>query len=148
MEVMYWTFPHINGRWRVKAGDKNTLESIQVPDLYTLPVKRWDAENNPVVAGRSLDPAWDEFTGVRCAAPVCTPPEADVWQTQEGGTHYTDMQIQPFQYSMANGLDPMQHTIVKYVSRFRAKNGVADLKKARQTLDLLIYWEEKNATRS
>lgn len=147
MEVMYWTFPHINGRWRVKAGDKNTLESIQVPDLYTLPVKRWDVKNTPVVAGRSLDTACDEYTGVRCEAPSRTT-EADVWQTQEGGTHYTDMQIQPFQYSMANGLDPMQHTIVKYVSRFRAKNGVADLKKARQTLDLLIYWEEKNATRS
>ena len=146
MEIMEWTFPNINGRWSVKAGNKNTLESIQAPFLHSMSVKRWDAKNNPVVAGRSPDTAWDEFTGIRCEAPTSTP-EADVWQTQEGGTHYTDMQIQPFQYSMANGLDPMQHTIVKYVSRFRAKNGVADLKKARQTLDLLIDWEEKNATR-
>jgi len=55
------------------------------------------------------------------------------------------MKIQPFQFSMANGLDPMQHTIVKYVTRFRSKNGAEDLKKARHTLDLLIEWEQNNA---
>jgi len=61
---------------------------------------------------------------------------------QEGGSHYTKCKIQPFQYSMANGLDPMQHTVVKYVTRFRDKGGVADLKKAIHTLELLIEHEE------
>jgi hypothetical protein len=60
---------------------------------------------------------------------------------QEGGSHYTKCKIQPFQYSMANGLDPMQHTIIKYVTRFRDKGGVADLKKAIHTLELLIEHE-------
>lgn len=62
---------------------------------------------------------------------------------QEGGSHYTKCKIQPFQYSMANNLDPMQHTVVKYVTRFRDKGGVADLKKAIHTLELLI--EHENA---
>jgi len=62
---------------------------------------------------------------------------------QEGGSHYTKCKIQPFQYSMANGLDPMQHTVVKYVTRFRDKGGVADLKKAIHTLELLIEHEEQ-----
>ncbi len=62
---------------------------------------------------------------------------------QVGGGHYTKMKIQPFQYSMANGLDPMQHTVVKYVTRFRDKNGIEDLKKAIHTLELLIEHEEQ-----
>lgn len=60
---------------------------------------------------------------------------------QIGGTHYKDMPIQPFEFSMKNGLDPMQHTIIKYVTRFRHKNGREDLEKAKHTIDLLIEHE-------
>ncbi len=83
--------------------------------------------------------------GLTHVADIKTSPAKSVWDTQVGGNHYTSMKIQPFQYSMANGLDPMQHTIVKYVSRFRMKNGIQDLEKAKQTLDLLIQWEKDNA---
>lgn len=55
--------------------------------------------------------------------------------TQVGGTHY-DMVIQPMEFSIANDLDACQHTIIKYVSRFKAKNGLEDLKKALHTIDL------------
>jgi hypothetical protein len=58
--------------------------------------------------------------------------------TQVGGDHYTKQAIQPFTYSMANKLDPMQHTIIKYVTRFRDKGGLKDLLKAKHTIDLLI----------
>ena len=60
---------------------------------------------------------------------------------QVGGAHYKSLPIQPFEYSMANGLDPMQHTIIKYVTRFRDKNGVEDLEKAKHVIDMLIEWE-------
>lgn len=62
---------------------------------------------------------------------------------QVGGTHYKDMVIQPMTYSMANGLDACQHTIIKYVSRFRHKGGIEDLRKAKHCLDLLIEFEQK-----
>ena len=65
------------------------------------------------------------------------------WNTQVGGYHYRKLPIQPFRYSMENGLDPMQHTIIKYVTRFRDKGGIADLEKAKQTIDLLIEWEKE-----
>ncbi len=68
---------------------------------------------------------------------------SDVWNNQVGGDHYRKLPIQPFRYSMENGLDPMQHTIIKYVTRFRDKGGIADLEKARQTIDLLIEWEKE-----
>ena len=60
---------------------------------------------------------------------------------QEGGNHYKDMAIQPMEYSMLNKLDPCQHTIIKYVSRFRNKNGIDDLKKAIHCIEMLIQFE-------
>lgn len=62
--------------------------------------------------------------------------------TQVGGNHYKKLKIQPMEYSMANGLDACQHTIIKYVTRFRDKGGIADLEKAKHTLDMLIEFEK------
>ena len=57
--------------------------------------------------------------------------------TQVGGNHYTQMKIQPMQFSMANQLNPMQHTIIKYVTRVDLKgNGDEDIDKAIHTLQL------------
>lgn len=62
---------------------------------------------------------------------------------QIGGDHYAKLAIGPLEYSLANGLDPAQHTVIKYVTRFRDKNGVEDLRKAIHTLELLIEHEER-----
>lgn len=67
--------------------------------------------------------------------------------SQVGGTHYKKLKIQPMEYSMANGLDACQHTIIKYVTRFRDKGGIADLQKAKHTLDMLIEFETIEANR-
>lgn len=64
-----------------------------------------------------------------------------VEKTQVGGDHYTKLAIQPMRYSMENGLDACQHTIIKYVTRFRDKGGIDDLIKAKQSIDLLIMFE-------
>lgn len=64
-------------------------------------------------------------------------------ETQVGGDHYTKLAIQPMQYSMANGLDACQHTVIKYVTRFRDKNGIEDLKKAKHVIDMLIEFESR-----
>lgn len=63
------------------------------------------------------------------------------FSTQVGGGHYKNLAIQPMQYSMANNLDACQHTIIKYVTRFRDKGGLADLQKARHVIDMLIELE-------
>ena len=62
-------------------------------------------------------------------------------EVQSGGNHYKSMPIQPIEYSMANGLDMCQANVVKYVTRFREKNGVEDLNKARHCIDLLEHFE-------
>lgn len=64
---------------------------------------------------------------------------------QVGGDHYKKLKIQPMQYSMANGLDACQHTVIKYTTRFRDKGGIADLEKAIHTLQMLIEFEKEAA---
>lgn len=71
--------------------------------------------------------------------------QLDAKAKQIGGDHYSKLAIQPMEYSLANGLDPAQHTVIKYVTRFRDKNGVEDLRKAIHTLELLIEWEGRKA---
>ena len=61
-----------------------------------------------------------------------------VRQTQIGGNHYSKLAIQPMEYSLANGIDAGQHTVIKYVTRFKDKGGIEDLHKAKHTIDLLI----------
>jgi hypothetical protein len=65
---------------------------------------------------------------------------------QVGGNHYKDFAIQPLEFIVKNNLDFPQGCVVKYVVRYKLKNGLEDLKKARHYIDLLIELEEeKNA---
>jgi hypothetical protein len=57
--------------------------------------------------------------------------------------HYDKLAITPFEYGLKNGLDPLQFTIVKYVTRFRDKNGIRDLLAAQETLNQLIEHERQ-----
>lgn len=68
-------------------------------------------------------------------------------QSQIGGNHYVKLAIQPMTYSMTNGLDPLQHTIIKYITRFRNKAGLEDLYKAKHCIDLLIEYEMNASTK-
>lgn len=61
---------------------------------------------------------------------------------QVGGVHYKNLKIQPVQYSHANGLGFIEGSIVKYVTRWREKGGIQDLRKIQHFVDLLIELEE------
>ncbi len=58
--------------------------------------------------------------------------------TQIGGQHYKDMAIQPVEFSMKNNLSYCQGNVIKYVTRYQAKNGIEDLEKAKHYIDLMI----------
>lgn len=62
---------------------------------------------------------------------------------QEGGGHYKSKGIQPVEYAYRNNLGFIESNVVKYVSRWKEKNGIQDLKKARHYLDILIEFEEQ-----
>lgn len=58
-------------------------------------------------------------------------------EKQIGGGHYKDLAVQPMEYSMLNNLDACQHTAIKYITRFREKDGLKDLDKAIHCIELL-----------
>ena len=57
---------------------------------------------------------------------------------QIAGSHYKAKAMQPWDYIAANELGYFEGNIVKYVSRWKDKGGVDDLRKARHYLDKLI----------
>jgi len=59
-------------------------------------------------------------------------------QIQVGGEHYKNMAIGPLEYALANDLGPCEHGVIKYVSRYKNKGGVDDLRKARHLIDIMI----------
>jgi len=61
-------------------------------------------------------------------------------EKQVGGDHYR-RPIQPWDFIAANDLDFFQGSIIKYVTRFRNKNGIEDLEKAKHYLEKLIELE-------
>jgi hypothetical protein len=61
--------------------------------------------------------------------------------TQVGGSHYKDMGIQPVEYVHANGIGYFEGCAIKYLSRWRKKNGIEDLRKAIHFIELLIELE-------
>lgn len=64
-------------------------------------------------------------------------------ETQIGGNHYKDMAIQPIHFIMGNNLDFLQGNILKYICRYKSKNGIIDLYKAKHYLDILIEHEQR-----
>ena len=64
--------------------------------------------------------------------------KTDTLKTSHQGDHYKGMTIEPIQYIEANRLGFHEGAVVKYVSRWRVKNGLDDLKKARFFIDRMI----------
>jgi len=48
---------------------------------------------------------------------------------QEGGDHYQKHKIQPYEFITVNNLSFFQGNVIKYVVRYKDKNGIEDLKK-------------------
>ena len=63
---------------------------------------------------------------------------------QVGGNHYSKLAIQPVEYINSNNLTYLQGNVIKYVTRYKDKNGIEDLQKAKHYIDLLIELEDKD----
>ena len=61
---------------------------------------------------------------------------------QVGGTHYERMKIQPVEFIMANDIGYFEGNVIKYICRYKHKNGIEDLEKAKQYIDFLIKKEK------
>lgn len=65
--------------------------------------------------------------------------------TQVAGSHYKSLKIQPIEYIHANSIPFAEGSVIKYVTRWRDKGGLADLEKAKHFLELLIELERARA---
>ena len=63
--------------------------------------------------------------------------------TQVGGSHYKDMPIQPVEFITKNKIGFLEGCVIKRVCRWRAKDGLQDLRKAIHEIELLIEMEAK-----
>lgn len=61
--------------------------------------------------------------------------------TQVGGGHYKDLAIQPIEYTVKNNLSFLQGNVIKYITRYKDKNGVEDLKKVKHYVDFILEFE-------
>ncbi|PUA18275.1 DUF3310 domain-containing protein [Glaciimonas sp. PCH181] len=61
---------------------------------------------------------------------------------QEGGDHYKNLVIQPVEYIHKNGIGFCEGSAIKYLTRWRSKGGIEDLRKAKHFIDLLIEMEQ------
>lgn len=82
------------------------------------------------------------------ACPECpftpTPLRAGADARQVGGDHYKGKSIQPWDYIAGNDMGYLEGNVIKYVSRWKGKNGVQDLEKARHYLDKLIEMQRQD----
>jgi Protein of unknwon function (DUF3310) len=55
--------------------------------------------------------------------------------------HYAKYKVEPITFIMENDLPYAVGNVIKYVMRYRDKNGLEDLKKARRYIDMIIEKE-------
>jgi len=68
---------------------------------------------------------------------------ATALDVQVGGDDYKKNPIQPVEFIHANGIPFIEGNIVKYIVRWREKNGIKDLEKVKHYVDLLIQLESR-----
>lgn len=76
-------------------------------------------------------------------APKSVPKETNPLDTQVGGNHYKSLPIQVVEYNFFNDIPYMEGNIIKYITRWRTKNGIQDLEKAKHYIELLIELEKR-----
>lgn len=68
------------------------------------------------------------------------------YDRQPGGSHYKEKGIQPVEYILANELGFCEGNVIKYVTRYKEKNGIEDLEKAKHYIEFLIHDLETKET--
>ena len=59
--------------------------------------------------------------------------------------HYKGTAIQPWDFIVSNNLGFLEGNVIKYVTRWRQKDGVQDLRKAKHYIEKLIEMETGTA---
>ncbi len=105
---------------------------------------KMDAETPPLRSG----PEWPTVCDEHGASDGSDRREAeakragDVDADIKNPTHYNRYKIEPIAFIEENGIPYSEGNVIKYVCRWRHKDGIRDLKKAREYIDKIIRREE------
>lgn len=131
-----WNWP-LKDQVLVIAGVTNGFEYGQ--DLhFNEVIGSWDSEKFEYALG--------QFT-MKDAADLmrkATEVPSDPLKSQVGGDHYKSLKIQPIEYITANNLGWCEGNIVKYITRWKQKNGLADIDKVIHYAQLLKKLDSEN----
>jgi hypothetical protein len=104
----------------------NQLILIQ-RDLMRLNPKSVQVELAPLFKGEEMHPIEEILAEKR----------------QVGGSHYTEMPIEPWEIIERNNLNYWEGNVLKYLLRYKYKGGVEDLEKAKHYIDYLIEYTQR-----
>ena len=108
--------------WRNRGGEGRAPWNDPSPDAYP---KRPEPTDN-------LDKVFEAYQDLAKEAV-----EESALDTQVGGRHYKDYDIQPIEYIQKNALGFIEGSIVKYITRYEEKGGANDLDKIIHYCELL-----------
>lgn len=101
-------------------------------------LKQWETQEDAFQLGPCAQNAILENI---LSAP-CTPPkDVDMVNLPP---HYAQFKIEPIRFAQENGLDFLQANVIKYLVRWKAKNGLEDLAKALRCLEMYIEFVKGN----
>lgn len=117
-----------------KPGVEHLLNAVDtLNDMISMKLGKEIAEIHRPIYAKSLRRHGDK------ANPVPTPAAGDsVYRP----VHYTQWEIEPFTFLMLNGVPFAEGAAIKYLMRWKKKNGVEDLKKAARLIEMLIEMTE------
>ena len=88
------------------------------------------------------DGIYTEYKGwnipITCTTLVKEPTLDPTPTTVRAQPHYTKNKIQPMEYIRENNLTWAEGNVIKYISRYRHKDGIKDLEKAKHYIDMAI----------
>lgn len=93
-------------------------------------------------------PAWPVTAPARVASPVVqqqVAPARRANDLQHGGTHYQALPIQPWDYIAGNDIGFLEGNAIKYLTRWREKGGIEDIRKAGHYVQKLLEVETARA---
>lgn len=96
-----------------------------------------DRPSDQVYAHKKLAKELDRLCPVDALSQAFEDAEDSALDRQEGGSHYQGT-IQPIEFIMSNNLSFCQGNAIKYIFRYKDKNGIEDLRKAKHYIDFMI----------
>lgn len=126
------------GDWWYRTGE--IFDVIEDKPDWQQYVVRNPKGRDDLVHYQDAEPVWGEEKP--------TESTSDPYKVQVDGNHYKGLAIQPAHFCHVNNIGFLAGNVIKYVTRFKEKNGRKDLEKAKHYIDMLIAEEYPEITTS